>query len=92
MEQKKFNNCYEMLNTLGPGSSCGDSQILLSAFDPVKQRWSVNLTNRSQTNSQLLSDSASSHNRVVNLQNYFYQHKSLGNGLSLADRKRSLIS
>ena len=55
-----------------PGSSCGDSQILLSQFDPIQNSWTVNLTNRS-VNSQ---------NRLVNLQNYPYRPTSLGNGFA----------
>ena len=55
-----------------PGSSCGDSQILLSQFDPIQNSWTVNLTNRS-VNSQ---------NRLVNLQNYPYHPTSVGNGFA----------
>ena len=36
--------------TAWSGSSCGDSQILLSAYDPVRRSWSVNLAHRGTTN------------------------------------------
>ena len=53
----------------GLGSSCGDSQILLSQFDPEQNQWSVNLTHST---------------RHVNLslgQHYFYLQKSAGASL-----------
>ena len=75
-----------MLEPPGPGSSCGDSQILLSAYDPVHRRWSVNLTQRSNQSQPL-------HNQCQGaLQNYFYPQKSLGNGFACPVRKGSFIS
>ena len=78
---EKYLATYEMLSQpTVPGSSCGgDSQILLSSFDPVQRRWSVNLTHN--------------HNHhVQHRHNYLYQQKSLGAGLVFPVRQASLIS
>ena len=51
-----------------PGSSCGDSQILLSAYDPVRRSWSVNLAHRGTNNN----NSSSNNNSQLPRQQYFY--------------------
>ena len=50
----------------GPaGSSCGDSQILLSAYDPVRRSWSVNLAHRGNNTNN-------SNSAQLPRQQYFY--------------------
>ena len=69
-------SCWNAVTEDCLGSSCGDSQILLSQFDPEQNRWSVNLTNKTPPRHVNL-----------NLQHYFYQQKSVGGGFSFPVRQ-----